>query len=289
VGGDSNQYGDTDGNNSCEGNLSYNVIRQNLLYNHGPSGGIVVFHTGGIKIQANTIIGSSSSKWGIRLDESAYCPKITLQSNIIYGHSDAELILDDYNSLTVDNNNLLYNSNSNIYKTQVGKTYWYFLSVAKYKTATGKGQGSLSANPKFVNASGKDFHLAADSPAIDSGVNVGLKLDFDGYSRPEGQGYDMGVYEYSSAVRVLPTASPTSLTLSSPILISPANNGTPLTHKACLSMGRHKRSRQLHHTNLSLQQHEKSFREYQCNDLQLCTHKRSEQKQGLLLAGKSQW
>ena len=41
-----------------------------------------------------------------------------------------------------------------------------------------------------------DYHLWADSPAIDAGVNAGVTLDIDGDGRPNGAGYDVGADEF---------------------------------------------------------------------------------------------
>ena len=64
----------------------------------------------------------------------------------------------------------------------------------------GSGPAFLSANknldPKFVNAKTGDFHLLPGSPAIDAGVPLKLATDHDGVKRPEGQGYDIGAYEF---------------------------------------------------------------------------------------------
>jgi hypothetical protein len=52
------------------------------------------------------------------------------------------------------------------------------------------------ANPSFVNAS-SDFHLLAGSPAIGAGVAVsGAATDYDGVARPQGNGFDIGAYEF---------------------------------------------------------------------------------------------
>jgi hypothetical protein len=53
-----------------------------------------------------------------------------------------------------------------------------------------------SGDPKFVNPAGGDFHLQVGSPAIDTGSSLNAPVtDFDGNSRPQGAGYDIGAYE----------------------------------------------------------------------------------------------
>ena len=51
-------------------------------------------------------------------------------------------------------------------------------------------------NPLFVNESTHDYHLQSASPCINKGMNSGVSKDFDGKTRPQGSGYDMGAYEY---------------------------------------------------------------------------------------------
>jgi hypothetical protein len=54
-------------------------------------------------------------------------------------------------------------------------------------------------SPFFVNASGGDYRLQANSPLIDAGTGSGAPLfDFDGNPRPSGDGIDLGAFEFSS-------------------------------------------------------------------------------------------
>ena len=46
-----------------------------------------------------------------------------------------------------------------------------------------------------VLAASGDYRLQARSPAVDSGVDVGLAYDRDGNARPAGKGPDVGPYE----------------------------------------------------------------------------------------------
>jgi len=60
------------------------------------------------------------------------------------------------------------------------------------------GEGDKIGDPLFVDFKNHDFHLKADSPAIDAGVDLGYKLDFDNNPIPSGATPDMGAYEYQS-------------------------------------------------------------------------------------------
>ncbi len=53
-------------------------------------------------------------------------------------------------------------------------------------------------DPLFINPESGVYHLRQDSPAIDAGITLAEVInDFDGISRPQGAGYDIGVYEYT--------------------------------------------------------------------------------------------
>jgi len=52
-------------------------------------------------------------------------------------------------------------------------------------------------DPRFVDAAAGDYHLRADSPAVDTGADVAevVPEDADGVTRPQGAGFDVGPYE----------------------------------------------------------------------------------------------
>jgi len=63
------------------------------------------------------------------------------------------------------------------------------------------GPGITTANdftgdPKFINPGGLDYHIQADSAAVNKGVDVGVNVDIDGDPRPWGGGFDLGADEF---------------------------------------------------------------------------------------------
>ena len=63
------------------------------------------------------------------------------------------------------------------------------------------GNNIYTFNPEFVDLPNNDYHLTSTSPCIDAGTSEGAPLtDFDGNTRPVGNGWDIGAYEYLGKV-----------------------------------------------------------------------------------------
>jgi len=71
-----------------------------------------------------------------------------------------------------------------------------FLSSSKPIEASDSSNIAVDLN-SFINSNLNNYHLAGDSPAIDSGIS-GLNIadDRDGKTRPENNAYDIGAYEF---------------------------------------------------------------------------------------------
>lgn len=54
---------------------------------------------------------------------------------------------------------------------------------------------NLTANPLFEAPAGGNFRLQASSPAVDQGLAIPIRADFDGNPRPQGNGVDIGAFE----------------------------------------------------------------------------------------------
>ncbi len=95
-------------------------------------------------------------------------------------------------------------------------------TLEAFQIATGKGEQSFTLDPRFVNASSKDFHLQPTSPAVDRGLlsevyaiflnryGIDIAKDIEGSARPIGA-YDIGAYEYGG--QVVRPAAPSALSV----------------------------------------------------------------------------
>jgi hypothetical protein len=116
-------------------------------------------------------------------------------------------------------NSILYQSSS-AERIRWGGTVY---NLAGFQAASGKGQSCLNLDPMLVDAAGNDFRTRLGSPGIDSGlsgsaltVNVyqtfsstyGLDIskDFNRVERPQGNGWDIGAFEYGSSGSGRPAA-----------------------------------------------------------------------------------
>jgi hypothetical protein len=67
---------------------------------------------------------------------------------------------------------------------------------------TGNSEDLLNRDPLFVDRPSGNYRLQLASPAIDAGFSIpSVSVDLDGNSRPKGNGWDIGAYEYGSAIQ----------------------------------------------------------------------------------------
>lgn len=117
-----------------------------------------------------------------------------LKNNILYAGSGQKFIYNDSGTTASSNNDLYYSEAS--------------YSIPSFATNYKSGE------PGFVNKGGGNFHLSSSSIAKDAGtstVNSLVTADYDGISRPQGSGYDIGAYEYytNDTTRPSPPVPPT--------------------------------------------------------------------------------
>lgn len=113
---------------------------------------------------------------GMRNDASAPGGKLSVWNNIIYNCSSAYW-----------GENVTIEGSHNLIFLEPGPT----MDPADYP------DDSVNQDPLFVDAAAYDFHLTAESPARDTGMDMpGVTQDLDGIARPQDGLWDIGAYEY---------------------------------------------------------------------------------------------
>lgn len=75
---------------------------------------------------------------------------------------------------------------------------------------------SFIADPLFVSPATGDLHLLPGSPAIDKATDKGIGEDLDGRARPQGNGFDIGAYEFTTRN---PQEGPNGFTVFLPVVV----------------------------------------------------------------------
>lgn len=169
------------------------IVQNNIIYDYNRTGnqsGIATVNqyyqtVSGNKICNNTIY---DCKYGIKLEDGSS----TVKNNAVHTASNYLIHVDSSSTgSTID-----YNS---YYPSTETKFYWNntAYNFTNWKTASSQDAHSICSDPKFTDATNKDFHLQSDSPCIDAGVNVGLAY--------YGSAPDMGALEYYGSTIAPPT------------------------------------------------------------------------------------
>ena len=193
-GGSDNQFGKADG--ECRGDDLNTTIQQNILYDSGRVGGIVSYESSGVKVYNNTVYGGESVALFIK-SSAIFSDNWDVRGNIFSNHDRAEISVSDPSSIKLDEYNLIDpNDPTHTYEVRGSELKYY--SLSEWQNNIHLGINSFYNTPGFVDPQHFDFHLIPGSAAIDSGVDLGITLDFDGILRPQLGGYDIGAYEFVS-------------------------------------------------------------------------------------------
>lgn len=134
-----------------------------------------------IRIVNNSFWGNGWGEWGGGLaNANAQAQGVVIRNNAVAGNLSFEIAFEGVSPAgsTLDHN-------------LIGAWHGYPDEVC--------GTDCQVGDPRWVNPSAGDFHLQAGSPAIDRGSATDAPaVDFEGTSRPQGHGVDIGAFEYRS-------------------------------------------------------------------------------------------
>ncbi len=192
------------GHNIVLGGSDSSLINS-LSYDSGQAN-LVLAEGGSYTVINNTIANRTSDGYLATLGgyQTSIPTHISLRNNIFY-NDDAEMasaaIYYPEGAILAADHNLYYTPYHTEEVICYGPTERCYsadeISDGAWYAETGHGQHSLYADPLFVGAPDRDYHLTAYSPAIDAGTAEGApSVDLDGVSRPQGGSYDVGAYEY---------------------------------------------------------------------------------------------
>jgi hypothetical protein len=213
------------------GYLNNISVYDNIVYGDSTGIGVCAELAGGsthnVSIYNNIInITGTESMSGIRLNYPQMHDNITIKHNTVYvtGSVSGRCIsvnsaASAYRNIIIANNifykkgtvwnavfssinwaNTFINLTGNIFYSSGSApavTWSNGTNGTKFKNPNIATNTYILTNPLFKNSAIGDFRLNETSPAIDGAISAYIvPTDFDGVSRPQGDGYDIGVYEY---------------------------------------------------------------------------------------------
>ncbi len=193
------------GNKFCfiSSNPSQNagIIEYNVLTGPKVDGSSIYFHNGkNMIVRYNHIMGPSESP------VFSYVTGMQVYGNIFENTTGPVFVLGSARVF----NNVFYKmpkaiegetveACNNIYDLNKGVTFLKVTNLTGsnnlYVDGT-PGTGSFSGKPEFIDAGNGDFHLLPGSDCIDKGIGMGISRDMDSTAIPQGEGPEIGAYEY---------------------------------------------------------------------------------------------
>jgi parallel beta-helix repeat protein len=186
---------------NCDG-VQNSTIRNNLIYNNHSSG-ISLYQIDAAepafnnKIINNTIVMPNDGRWALNIGDGS--SGNTVLNNIMFSyHSFRGGLVIDQASLSGFTSD--YNIVVDRFSPDGDAT---IQSLEEWQEATGQDEHSYVSSPEDVFAGMDDFHLKDGCLAIDNGTsNHAPSTDIEGRTRPWGNGFDMGAYEFGAPVYI---------------------------------------------------------------------------------------
>jgi hypothetical protein len=187
---------------------SYVTVRSNLVYNNNASGLTIGGYdskrggTDHCNFVNNSFYNNDTKNTGAgEFQIQYYATNNVFKNNIVYAGAQNVFIYSYTNSSAnpVDADYNLYYSLGGATNSSWTWNATSYTGYAAYQSASGKDAHSSFSNPQYLNLTTPDLHVAAASPAVNSGTNLGTTvegtLDYAGNARVQGTNIDIGAYE----------------------------------------------------------------------------------------------
>jgi parallel beta-helix repeat protein len=185
---------------NCDG-VANSRIFNNLIYDNHASG-ISLYRIDGTdgsyntKVYNNTVINAEDGRWSLNIGNDSEAD--TIYNNILITlhnwRGSISIREESLPGFYSDYNIVLDRMSSDGGDSRLTLAEWQSMGFDNHSILAG------SMDNVFVDWENGDYHLLQNSPAVDSGtsvVNTIVTYDLDGVSRPFGNEYDIGAYEYN--------------------------------------------------------------------------------------------
>jgi parallel beta-helix repeat protein len=170
-----------------EGEATNITIRNNILKTYR---GVNLNSVSNISIYNNTFIGKLPRPQSFQENGIFNCATSTIVKNNIFYDIAGYSIYKCSTTLDAGYNLVYHSDGSSIWGSSDPNDLW-------------------GVNPLFVNPAADDYSLQQNSPAINAGYDLGSlnQNDYIGDSRPQGNGFDIGAYEFVTEAQPTATSS----------------------------------------------------------------------------------